>query len=101
MTSNFYPMLDSSVTFSSSSYSIKENDGYMQVNMVLSNPASFDITLFIVPKSNTAMGNADIVVQLSSKITFTHVPDMSCTHFGHIPHAFWMHPASGKKGHAS
>ena len=64
MVSHFYPLymiVDSSVTFSGSSYSFKENDGYMQVNMVLRNPASFDITLFIVPKSNTATGNADII----------------------------------------
>ena len=30
---------------------------------------------------------------------FACIPDMSCTHFRHVPHAFWTCPASGKKGY--
>jgi len=41
------------------------------------------------------------MVQLSSKVTFTCIPEASCTHSRCILHAFWTCPASGKKGRGS
>jgi len=37
-------------------------------------------------------------VQLSYKVTFARVPDMSCTHFRRILHTFQTRSGSGEKG---
>jgi len=42
--------------FNNSTYTVSESDGHMQAGISLSNPASFDITIHIVPKNSTAIG---------------------------------------------
>jgi len=38
------------------------------------------------------------MVLFNSKVTFTRLPDMLCTHFRRIPDEFQMRPLSSKKG---
>ena len=52
----YYLIIDVTVSFKNPKYSVKENDGTLQLVLVLSKPSSTDITIKVVNYDNTTMG---------------------------------------------
>ena len=48
--------IDTTITFSQSTYSVDENNGSVRIVLVLSNPSSTDITVQVRDSNNTATG---------------------------------------------
>ena len=44
------------LNFSQSSYSVNEDDGVVQLELILSNPSSTDFTIQVISNSTTALG---------------------------------------------
>ena len=57
---NIFSFVDATVSFSQSMYNVDEDDGEIQVVLVLSNPSSVDIIVQVVDNSSTAMGKSTI-----------------------------------------
>lgn len=53
---NIFSLIDATVSFNQSMYSVDEDDGEIQVVLVLSNPSTADIIVQVVDNSSTAIG---------------------------------------------
>lgn len=66
---NFYHLVVATVSFKQSAYSVNENNGVVQPELILNNPSSVSITVQVTEKNNTAMGKKTIII-----IVITYVP---------------------------
>ena len=63
-----FSLVDAIVSFNQSMYNVDEDEGEIQVVLVLSNPSSADIIVQVVDNSSTALGKLTIFLLTYQKV---------------------------------